>query len=295
MIGMNEPANRDDPDSKPKPSRWPRRIRRTMVYLILIYAVWLLIGCSIQRSILFPRSMIDVPASAAVTPETEQLSIESPQGQVEGWFIPGEGVTDQSPGPLVIFAHGNGELIDHWPIMLHQYSQLGISVLLPEFRGYGRSAGDPSQKAIQQDYVAFYDLVTKRPDVDASRIVFHGRSIGGAVVIQLAKERPPNAMILQSAPASIRRMAARFLVPWFLVRDPYVGVPIVEQYDGPVLVMHGKLDRIVPPSNATRLADAATHEHSRLIWYDVDHNTLPSPKVYWQDIEHFLKDAKILD
>ena len=265
-----------------------------MVYLLLIYVLWLIIGCSIQRSILFPRSMTNVPATAGAAPGAEVLHIDSPQGSVEGWFTRGDGVSEQAPGPLVIFAHGNAELIDNWPVMLQPYARMGISVLLPEYRGYGRSAGDPSQKAIQQDFVAFYDMVSRRPDVDASRIVFHGRSIGGAVVIQLAKARPPKALILQSAPASIRRMAARYLVPGFLVSDPYVGVPIVEQYGGPVLVMHGKQDRIVPPSNATRLAKAAMNPLSRLIWYDVNHNTLPPPKVYWDDIERFLKDAGVL-
>ena len=291
------PNSENEADAAPaKPSSVCRRwVKRIMIYLIAIYLIWLVVAFTIQRSILFPRSLIDVPASAAVTPETEFLHIETSQGQVEGWFIPGQGVSDQAPGPLVIFSHGNGELIDHWPILLHDYYRMGVSVLLPEFRGYGRSAGDPSQRAIEQDYVAFYDRVTKRPDVDASRVVFHGRSIGGAVVIQLAKDRKPNAIILQSAPASIRRMAARLLVPWFLVRDPYYGVPIVEQYDGLVLVMHGKQDRIISPGNATRLANAATNPQSRLIWYDVDHNTLPSPKIYWKDIQQFLNDAGILE
>ena len=270
-------------------------LKRTMIYLIAVYLVWLCIGCTIQRSILFPRSMIEVPAVPNAGPEVQILHIDSPQGPVEGWFIPGKGVNEQTPGPLVIFAHGNGELIDHWPWMLSDYTEMGISVLLPEFRGYGRSAGDPSQKAIQQDYTAFYDLAVERPDVDASRIVLHGRSIGGAVVIQLAKDRPPKAMILQSAPASVRRIASRFLVPWFLVSDPYFGMPIIEKYNGPILVMHGKQDRIVPSSHGQRLADAAIHHKSRLILYDADHNTVPPSETYWQDIEQFLKDAGIFD
>jgi len=266
-----------------------------MIYLLVIYLAWLVIGITIQRSILFPRGVIEVPPAAFVSPDTHVLHIDSPQGPVEGWFIPGAGVSEQAPGPLIIFAHGNGELIDHWPAMLMDYTDRGVSVLLPEFRGYGRSSGDPSQNAIQQDFTAFYDWAAARPDVDADRIVFHGRSIGGAVVMQLARDRPPAGMILQSTPASIRRMAARFLVPAPLVRDPYYGVPIIENLDAPVLVMHGKQDRIVSPGNATRLAAATKHEQSRLILYDADHNTVPPSESYWDDIDRFLKEAGILE
>lgn len=223
------------------------------------------------------------------------MFIDSPAGPVEAWFIPGEGVTAEAPGPVVLFAHGNAELIDLWPEELRGYTRLGVSVLLPEFRGYGRSAGDPSQRAIAEDYAKFYDRVTQRPEVDPSRVILHGRSIGGGVAAQLAVDRPSAVLVLQSTPASIKRMAARFLFPFFLVRDPFDSVRVVKHYQSPVLILHGKLDNIVPPAHAQRLADAATHPQSRLIWYDVDHNTLPPTRAYWNDVEQFLKDTGVLE
>lgn len=266
-----------------------------MIYLLAIYLTWLVIGCSLQRSILFPRSMAGGPGPAAIPEDVEVFFIDSPQGRVEGWFIPGDGVSAEAPGPIVIFAHGNAELIDHWPDGLRGYTRMGVSVLLPEFRGYGRSAGDPSQHAIGQDYKQFYDHVIERPEVDPSRVVLHGRSVGGGVAAQLASDRPSAALILQSTPSSIKRIAARFLVPWFLVRDPFDSVRVVKDYKHPVLVMHGSADQIIPPSHADRLAQAATNPGSRLILYDVDHNTLPPARAYWSDIERFLKDNGILE
>jgi len=266
-----------------------------MIYLFVIYLAWLLIGCSIQRSILFPRSMVGDPGPVPPRDEVVVLYVDSPQGRVEGWFIPGDGVSAEVPGPVVIFAHGNGELIDYWPDGLRGYTHLGVSVLLPEFRGYGRSAGDPSQRAIGEDFARFYDRAIAMPVVDPARVVLHGRSIGGGVAAQLAADRPSAVMILQSSPSSIKRMAARFLVPGFLVRDPFDSVRVVRDYPHPVLVMHGQADKIVPPSHATRLANAASNPVSRLIFYDVDHNTLPPAGAYWSDIELFLKDAGVLD
>lgn len=264
-----------------------------MIYLLVIYLGWLLVGFFIQRSILFPRSLAG--GAGGMSDDTEVLYVESPAGPVEAWFIPGKDVSAEHPGPVVIFAHGNAELIDHWPDELRGYTRLGISVLLPEFRGYGRSAGEPSQRAIAEDYTRFYDTVIQCPEVDPLRIILHGRSIGGGVAAQLAADRPSAVLILQSAPASIKRMAARFLFPWFLVRDPFDSVHVVKNYPGPVLVMHGKTDNIVPPGHADRLANASTHAGSRQIWYDVDHNTLPPAHAYWDDIEDLLKDTGILE
>jgi len=278
---------------RPASTKALRLLKRTMIYLIAIYLAWLLIGCSIQRSILFPRSLVGGSGLASPPQDVEVFYIESSQGPVEGWFIPGEGVSDDTPGPVVIFAHGNGELIDHWPDGLRGYTRMGVSVMLPEFRGYGRSAGDPSQRAIGEDFSMFYDLVIQRPNVDPSRVVLHGRSIGGGVASQLASDRPSAVLIMQSSPSSIRRMAARFLLPWFLVRDPFDSVSVLRNYKQPVLVMHGNIDKIVPPSHAKRLAKAA--DDYTLIFYDVDHNTLPPSEPYWRDIEQFLKDAGVLE
>src|SRR5688572_30832441 len=110
-------------------------------------------------------------------------------GPVEGWFLPAYGVAAGRPGPAVIFAHGNAEIIDPYALELEPYRRMGVSVLLPEFRGYGRSGGEPSEEGITDDFVAFHDLLAARPDVDPSRIVFHGRSLGGGVVCALAARR----------------------------------------------------------------------------------------------------------
>lgn len=279
----------------PPPARPRRLLKRALIYLLVIYLIWLIIAFTIQRSILFPSSLAGDVSAASAPPGVEVIHLEIDGGQVEAWFIPGEGVSPESPGPLVIFAHGNAELIDQWPTNLRGYTTRGISVLLPEFRSYGRSDGAPSQEALKQDYIAFYDRVTTRLEVDPSRVVLHGRSIGGAVVAQLADQRPSAAMIQQSSPASIRLMARRFLAPGFLVKDPYDSVKVIQSYPSPVLVMHGTNDGTVPPSHANLLADASTHTHSRLIFYEVDHNTLPPTGPYWDEIEGFLKDAGVLE
>jgi fermentation-respiration switch protein FrsA (DUF1100 family) len=223
------------------------------------------------------------------------MEIESADGPVEAYFLPGDGVDAEAPGPVVVFGHGNAELIDHWTEELAPYRRMGVGVFLPEYRGYGRSAGDPSEDGIVSDFVEFREQLVARPDVDASRIVYHGRSLGGGVVCSLARTHPPNAMILQSTFESVPAVARRYLVPRFLILDPFDNLEVVRSLDAPLLVIHGRRDVTIPFAHGRTLATAA--RNGRLVAYDAGHNDCPPPRdagAYWDEIRGFLAEAGIL-
>jgi hypothetical protein len=244
---------------------------------------------TIQRQILFPRHLLQpMPGAGKDVPGLEKIWIDSPQGRVEGWLLPGSGVSAQKPGPVVIFAHGNGELIDDWPQEMDGYRGIGVSVFLPEYRGYGRSAGAPSQESIGEDFLRFYDIVAARFDVDRDRMVFHGRSLGGGAVCDLASKRKPCALILQSTFTSVKDMARRFMMPGPLVSDPFDNNSVVRSLDLPILIIHGRNDDLIPFEHAERNRDAA--KNVKLIQYDCGHNDCPPDwTVYWRDLHDFLK------
>ena len=252
---------------------------------------------SLQRSLLFPTFMIPPPQpnAGADVPGLERLTLDLPRGgEVEAWLLPGDGVSAAKPGPAVIFAHGNGELIDYWPELLSQYRRLGMTVLLPEYRGYGRSDGSPSEAALAEDMRRFYDLLVARDDVDPARVVFHGRSMGGGAVCALARQRKPAAMILMSTFTSIRRMARRYLMPGFLVRDPLDNLEVVRGLERPLLILHGQRDSLVPYEHAVELHKASPS--SRLISFpSADHNDCPPDwNAFWTEVVPFLRGAGIL-
>jgi len=237
----------------------------------------------LQRAIIFPREYaIPDPNEAAGVDGLEKHWIESDQGRVECWYLP---ATDQQA--VVMFAHGNAELIDYWPQALQPYRNMGVGVWLGEYRGYGRSAGTPSQARITDDFVAMYDALAARADVDSERIIFHGRSLGGGVVSQLARHRPPAAMILESTFTSIAAMAAQFMMPRGLVADPFDTEAVLRDLDVDLLLFHGRQDSVVPYQHAEKLASIAPR--AQLVAYDADHNNFPpDPKAYWAEIERFL-------
>ena len=175
----------------------------------------------------------------------------------------------------------------------HTFYPLGISLVLGEYRGYGRSAGSPSERSLTDDFVALYDTVAARSDVDAQRLLFHGRSVGGGVVCAAARLRPPAALILESTFTSVADVARSLWVPGFLLRDRFDNHAALTQLRAPVLLMHGKHDQTIQLQHSHQLA-AATPNAVQIV-YDCGHNDLPpSPRQYWRDIEKFLRDAAVI-
>jgi uncharacterized protein len=249
-----------------------------LVAVSLLAAYWTLLFFA-QRSVLFPRPLL---GGAPLRPAyAEQIWLDTSFGRVEAWYLPPIGAT--GPSPLLLFTHGNGELIDYWPDEFEEPRRWGIGVLLVEYAGYGRSAGLPSQQSITEGMLAAYDWAHQHPDVEPSRIIPYGRSLGGAAAAVLSAERPVPALICESAFSSVTAFAARFGAPAFLVRDKFDSVSAIRSFAGPILILHGDRDDIVPPHHANALAAAA--RNATLRFMPCGHNDCPRP---WIEVRRFL-------
>ena len=261
-----------------------------VVFLYFVYAGLFFI---FQRRLVFPRHLLGTPGAGGHARGVETLWIDTPSGKVEAWYLPAGLIGEGGPAPAVIFAHGNGEVIDFWPELLREFNRLGLGVLLVEYPGYGRSEGLPSQQRIADAFVAAYDTLVSRAEVDASRIVLFGRSLGGGAVCALAAQRPAAALILMSTFTSIRAMARKFLLPGFLARDPFDNLSVVRAYPGPVLVVHGRVDTIVPYAHGLELDHAA--RRSKMITYRCGHNNCPPDwEAFWEAVAGFLREAGVI-
>ena len=269
---------------------WKRIGCRMIWYIVIAYALWCGLLYFMQDRMIFPRDMAPPPLPAPPDPRTELLRVTTEGGdEVCAWFLPAPDASPETPASVVVFFHGNAEIIDYQDDIVEGYHRLGWSVLLPEYRGYGRSGGRPSQKGIMADSIRFYDVCMARPDVDASRVVFHGRSLGGAVATAVARERIPVALILECAFASVASMSRRYLVPSFLAKHPFRTDRYIADLDIPILIFHGSRDGIVPLSHAHRLCDVA--RHAVYVEYDCGHNSFPgegNEAAYWREIRQFL-------
>jgi pimeloyl-ACP methyl ester carboxylesterase len=251
------------PDADPPPATprrrltWRDQLRRLAVLLTIAVFGWWMLGCTMERALLYPARFFAAPPELVLPPHAERLVVEHEQGRTFAHLYLGNGVDADRPGPVVLYAHGNGELIEDYPDGLPGWQERGISVLLVEYRGCGRSDGSPTKTRIVADHVAFYDQLVQHPAVDADRIIFHGRSMGGGIVSAVALERRPAALVLESAYSSITDFARRMLFPAFIVRDRYDVTATLRSYDGPVVIAHSPRDEIIPFAMAQKNRAAA--------------------------------------
>ena len=262
-------------------------------YFVLIFAV--------QRRMAFPGVLRTSPRpTASAPPGVTQVWLEASFGRVEAWFfsmeraLRAEGAGGDAPRPTIIFAHGNGELIEDWQGEMKDLAEAGLNALLVEFPGYGHSQGKPSRSALVETFTLAFDWLAARDDVDADRIVAHGRSLGGGVAGDLALNRPVGALVLQSTFSSAKAIAWENFVPGFLVRDRFDNRRAVSDFSGPVLLMHGVRDDVIPYAHAEALT--ATREGLDIIELDCAHNDCASE---WPEIvgalSAFLRGNALLD
>jgi fermentation-respiration switch protein FrsA (DUF1100 family) len=260
--------------------------------LFLIYTLYLAALYFFQSQLLYPRSLAGPARAAGSLPRgVESLWIDAGSAghpiNVEAWFLPPTTKAPAGRAPAVIYFHGNAELIDSRADDLREYRKRGYAVLLPEYRGYGRSGGSPCQRDIVADARRFYDLLAARPDIDPQRIVLHGRSLGAGVAAQVAAAKPACALILESAFTSAASFCWRFGAPPLLCTSPFRTDRVLPRLGRPVLILHGADDDIIPVAHGRRLH--AITPGSAYVELAGHHNDFPlDPTAYWTAIDVFL-------
>ena len=226
-----------------------------VLMVIGLYGLYLL-GFVLTHSVdIYPgERRIGVPAPQIAIPGFEVWWLETDEGKVEGWWIPGSGVSPDSPGPAIVYFHNGEDLMDDVGLSVSSYRPMGISVLVIEYRGYGRSAGSPSQSKIVGDASEWYDRLIARPEVIDDSVVFQGRTLGAAVALHLAQSRLPKALILEAPFTSMRRLAYKNFVPEALVFDLWDNLNVALPSPVPAVVFHGEMDDVVPHYDGERIA-----------------------------------------
>ncbi len=265
---------------------------RIVLSLAGIYLAYCGLLFVFQRQMLFPKSM--APTLTRIPekfPRLESIWIELPGMRVEAWFLPAP--KQAQPAPAVILTHGNAETIDFLPEEFHPFIDREVSLLMVEYPGYGRSQGRPSQQTISATLTKAYDRLVARPEVDARKIVLMGRSVGAGAACELARRRPSCALVLISPFTSVSAFAPRYLVPRFLVKDPFDNLAVIQTYQNPLLIFHGTRDEIIPYRHGQTLADAAAD--GRLVSFTCGHNDMPTNSPgFWKPIDDFFRDARVI-
>ncbi|MDB4948190.1 MAG: hypothetical protein JWM27_839 [Gemmatimonadetes bacterium] len=150
----------------------------------------------------------------------------------------------------VLFSHGNAEDLSDDDAFLRRLHDAGFAVLAYDYPGYGASTGTPTEPGAYAAADAAYDHATRVLHVPPDRILLHGRSLGGAVAVDLASRRPAAGLVLESAFSSASRVAFGFRP---FVFERFNSIAKIARVRVPVLVIHGGADRVIPAEHGHRM------------------------------------------
>jgi fermentation-respiration switch protein FrsA (DUF1100 family) len=243
-----------------------------------------------RHFIFFPdRTLYATPAAEGLA--YEEIIFPAADGiSLHGWYLPGN-----PDRPLVLFAHGNAGNISHRIENLVGFHRLGLPVFIFDYRGYGRSEGQPSEKGTYEDIRGALAYLKQR-GWEPERMIFFGRSLGAGVALQLALEEPPAGLVLESAFTSVADMGWHLqpvtyaLFGWWALSARYDNLAKISRLRCPLLLFHGENDSLVPPKMARQLLQQAPVPKSFYLIPRANHNDTcyVGGSTYWRQWQDFI-------
>ncbi|KAK8205623.1 bem46 protein, variant [Zalaria obscura] len=262
-----------------------------------------------QKELIYPRNIpvgarttVPNPSQFGIT-DFEDLRLPTPDGETLHAYLIRPPNKQHARNVTFLMFHGNAGNIGHrLPIARVLSNELGGNVLMLQYRGYGLSTGEPDEKGLSVDSQTGLDFIRGREDLNGSKIVVYGQSLGGAVGIGLVarnlEQGDVKALVLENTFLSIQKMipsvmpAAKFLAP--LCHQVWPSEKMLPQIkDIPILFLSGLRDEIVPPSHMKKLYDICQSKDK--VWKELphgDHNNTVAESGYFYFVEEFLKHRK---
>lgn len=285
------PAARATADSARPGRSFRRRVVRLLIIAVATYAgVCAVLYVFQRRLVYFPTRQYDLtPGDVGL--EFEDLTLTTADGvAIAAWYVQ----HPQARGS-VLHCHGNAGNMSGRVDDLLAFHQMGYSVLLFDYRGYGRSEGRPDEQGTYEDAEAARRFLVEEKGESPQRLIIFGRSLGGAVAIELARRHRPAALIVEASFTNLPVIGQRqypFVPVKWLSRFHYDSINKVGGISCPKLFIHASEDELVPFDNGRRLYEAAAQPR-QFIKTPGGHNTggFLYAQTYLDQLERFLGQA----
>lgn len=228
-------------------------IPKILTILIAAVLLFLYLRYIENRTLFYPDKNIEVSPKDIGLP-FEDIRLKNKNNKdLSGWFVPAPDARH-----TILFCHGNAGNISHRIEKLKFFHDLQCSILIFDYRGYGRSGGRPSEQGLYQDAQTAYEYLLARK-IPADKIVVYGESIGGAVAVELATKNKIEALILESTFSNVKDMVQKTfpLLPYWVLSSRFDSLAKISSITIPKLIIHSINDEIVPYQLGKKLFEAA--------------------------------------
>jgi fermentation-respiration switch protein FrsA (DUF1100 family) len=268
------------------------RAKRMGITIVVGIAIAYLILCGLvyflqDRMLYYPQKEIEgTPKDIGL--DFEEVLLKTRDGvTIHAWYIPAK-----NERGFLLFCHGNAGNISHRLDSIQIFNRLGLSVLILDYRGYGRSEGKPSEEGTYLDAEAAWDYLVNERKNPANMIVIFGRSLGGAVAAEMARRHACGALIIESGFTSVPDFGQRlfpYLPVRLLAKYKYATIDKIVNIATPKLFIHSPDDEIIPFYYGKALYDKAA-KPKEFLQIRGGHNEgfLISSEKYADGIDRFL-------
>lgn len=261
--------------------RWALRL--AAMYSIIVLGVM-----ALEERLIFPKRDVNFEPPPGL--KSEDVYLTAADGvRIHGLWIPcPQNVREASPWQgsqlTILYCHGNGGDVSMWqrPAVAWQ-KQLGADYFVFDFHGYGNSDGVPSENNLRLDAQAAYDWLVNEKKIDPATILIVGRSLGGAIAIDLATRVKKRALIATDTFTTMADVSQR-LFPWlpvqWVLRNRFASIDRIGNVSGPVFIAHGDKDTLVPIALGEKLFEAANTPKEYFVMRGKPHDSGPGEDFY---------------
>ncbi|MBK8557332.1 MAG: alpha/beta fold hydrolase [Lewinellaceae bacterium] len=244
----------------------------------------------VQKRLIFRPTTLPEDYQYRFDTKFEELFFDTPDGaRLNALFFPQQ---QESGRGVVLYFHGNRDNLQRWGQFQEDFTRLGFDFVAPDYRSYGKSTGQPSERVCYEDARLVYDWL--REQYPADRIVLYGRSLGAAMASYLGAHVRAKTLVLETPFDNIRGLFASYLNRLDVPFKPAFHFPNdrhVRQSTLPILIFHGKRDRVVPFASAQKLAEYLKPGDRFVTIPEGSHTNLRNFDAYHENLSQWLQHS----
>lgn len=263
-----------------------RRLKRILGLGLGAYLIAIVMLYFLQEKLIFLPTRLPQNYAYSFSEHFEEVFLSAADGARLNalWF------KREDPNGLILYFHGNAGNLSRWGEIVQPFVKMGFDVLVMDYRTYGKSTGNLSEKNLYSDAQLFYDYAQKH--YQEKQIVLYGRSLGTGMATRLAADNGPGLLLLETPYYSLLDIGVKRF-PWLPVRwfmkYPFRTHEYVQQLRCPVRIFHGTEDRIIPFDSGRKLFDSIPRADKT--FYSIQggrHNNLSSFPAYQRAVNEVL-------
>lgn len=225
-----------------------------------------------QTRLLFHPSKLSKSFRFTVPTGTTELFLKTTDGEtINALYYAGQ--RDET----ILYLHGNAGDLSGWKFVVDTFAAAGYSILMIDYRGYGKSTGEISEQGIYEDAATAYRFLTTDKQLAPGSVIVYGRSLGTGPAVELASTKHVRALVLESPFTSMKKLANEKLplfFPSLYMRYHFDNITKISKIKVPVVLVHGTADELIPASHSERIYAAVPTRKKMILVHGAGHNDL---------------------